>query len=151
MAPNIENLKKAHQSFNRREIDGTLSVMAENIVYHDRSRGIDFKGRDEFKAFMSQWLKSFSDCKVENPTYLEAGDKVIAQFTVRGTNDGPFGQVAPTGKKMSISICEIMQFNKQGQVISGDLYYDQLSMLVQLGLAQPRPTVGAEAAAPTQH
>lgn len=147
MASNLERTKQAHQAFNRRDFDAILGMLADGFVYHDRARGIDFSGSDEFKEFLSGWAQAFSDSRIENATYIEAGDKVIAQFTGRGTNDGPFGQLPPTNKQMTMEMCEVTQFDDQGRMIGGDIYYDQLTMLVQLGHAQPRPQP-AEAEAP---
>lgn len=62
---------------------------------------------------------------------------VIAQFTAEGTNDGPFGSMKPTGRKMSLPFCEICHFDKQGRMVSGGCYYDQYTLLTQLGHIQP--------------
>jgi SnoaL-like polyketide cyclase len=71
------------------------------------------------------------------PEYIDAGDIVIARFTVVGTNDGPFGSMKPTWRKMSLPFCEICHFDKQGQPESGSCYYDQYTLLTQLGHVQP--------------
>ncbi len=74
-----------------------------------------------------------------NPEYIDAGEIVIARFTVAGTNDGPFGSMKPTGRKMSLSFCEICHFGKQGRIVSGGCYYDQYTLLTPLGHVQPIP------------
>jgi hypothetical protein len=33
-------------------------------------------------------------------------------------------------------MCEIIRFDAEGRIVSGGIYYDQLSMLTQLGHAQ---------------
>jgi hypothetical protein len=38
---------------------------------------------------------------------------------------------------MNLRFCEVLRFDQQGQLVSGTIYYDQLSMLTQLGHAQP--------------
>ena len=53
------------------------------------------------------------------------------------------GPLPATGRPMNVRFCEIMRFNDQGQIVSGAAYYDQLSIMVQLGHAQP---MGAAAA-----
>ena len=58
------------------------------------------------------WAKAFSDGRITNPEYIDAGDTVIARFTVVGTNDGPFGSMKPTRGKMSLPFCEICHFDK---------------------------------------
>ena len=60
-----------------------------------------------------------------------------AEFTVEGTNDGPLGSMKPTGRKMSLPFCEICRFDKQGRIVSGGCYYDQYTLLTQLGHIQP--------------
>jgi ketosteroid isomerase-like protein len=54
----------------------------------------------------------------------------------RGTNDGPMGPgKAVTGKRMDMPFCEILRV-QDGRVVSGEMFYDQLTMLTQLGLAE---------------
>jgi hypothetical protein len=46
----------------------------------------------------------------------------------------------PTGRKMSLPFCEICHFDKQGGPESGSCYYDQYTLLTQLGYIQPLAT-----------
>jgi len=41
---------------------------------------------------------------------------------------------------MSLPFCEICQFDKRGQIVSAGCYYDQLTILTQLGHAKPLAT-----------
>ena len=43
----------------------------------------------------------------------------------------------PTERKMSLAFCEIRHFDKQGRMVSGGCYYDQYTLLTQLGHIQP--------------
>jgi steroid delta-isomerase-like uncharacterized protein len=133
---NVETFKVGHQGFNRRDFDAVVNLMDENAIYHDRARNLTFRGRAGFKEFMQGWVTAFSNCQVHEPSYTDAGDTVIAEFTGRGTNDGPLGPLPPTGKSMEFPICEILRFNSDGKIISGAIYYDQFSIMVQLGHAQ---------------
>jgi hypothetical protein len=64
---------------------------------------------------------------------------VVSTFTVAGRQDGPLGPFPATGKKFALPLCEMWHFNVAGQVVGGDLYYDQLSLLTHLGL-MPQPS-----------
>ena len=86
---------------------------------------------------MQGWAAGFSNAEVSEPTYLDPGDTVVGQFVVRGVNDGPLGPLPSTGREMNVHFCEFMRFNEQGQVVSGDIYYDQLSLMAQLGHIKP--------------
>jgi hypothetical protein len=53
-------------------------------------------------------------------------------------HDGPLGPFPATGRPCSLALCELWHFGPDGRVVGGDLYYDQVSLLMQLGLlAQP--------------
>lgn len=132
----VATFRSAHGEFNRREFDALLNRLAPSFTYRDHARGLSFDGREGFREFMNGWITGFSDAQVSEATYLDAGDVVIAQFQARGTHDGALGPLTATGRPMDLPMCELIRFNDQGEIVSGGLYYDQLSMLSQLGLAQ---------------
>ena len=130
---NVETFRSSHQAFNRRDFDAVLSVVVEGISYHDRARNVTFRGRDGFMEFMQGWVSAFSTAQIEEAVYTDAGDVVIAQFVGRGINDGAMGPLPATGRPVEFNFCEIVRFDERGLVVSADAYYDQLSILVQLG------------------
>jgi SnoaL-like polyketide cyclase len=109
---NVETLRAAHESWNKRDFAGLVKNAAEVLVYTDHSRNFTLNSRDKFREWTEGWAKAFSDGRITNPEYIDAGDVVIAQFTVVGTNDGPFGSLKATGRKMSLPFCEISHFDK---------------------------------------
>jgi steroid delta-isomerase-like uncharacterized protein len=136
-AKNVETLRAAHESWNRRDFPGVVKNAAEGLAYTDNARTLTMNHRDKFREWTQVWAKAFSDGRITNPQYIDAGDAVIAQFTVTGTNDGPLGSMPATGRKMSMPFCEIAHFDKQGKIVSGGCYYDQYTLLTQLGHIQP--------------
>ena len=134
---NVETLRAAHESWNKRDFAGLVKNAAEVLVYTDHSRNITLKSRDKFREWTEGWAKVFSDGRITNAEYIDAGEVVIAQLTVIGTNDGPFGSLKATGRKMSLPFCEICHFDKQGRIVSGGCYYDQYTLLTQLGHVPP--------------
>jgi steroid delta-isomerase-like uncharacterized protein len=143
-ATHVEIFRAAHQAYNRRDFDAILNVITEDCIYQDQARGVTYCGREDFRDFLQGWATSSSDGQVSEPSYIDAGDVVVAEFHARGINDGPLGPLPATGRRMDVPMCEIMRFNDQGQIVSGGLYYDQLSMLTQLGHT---PAPGAAASA----
>jgi ketosteroid isomerase-like protein len=77
------------------------------------------------RKWTEDWAKAFSEVRITNPDYIDAGDVVIAQSTGEGTNDGPFGSLKPTGRRLLLQFCEVWHFDKDGQMVSGNGYYDQ--------------------------
>jgi steroid delta-isomerase-like uncharacterized protein len=136
-AKNVKTLRAAHESWNNRDFAGVIYNAADNLTYTDHARAITLDTREKFREWTEGWAKAFSDGRITNPQYIDAENIVVAQFTVEGTNDGPLGSMKPTGRKMSLSFCEICRFDKQGRVVSGACYYDQYTLLTQLGHIQP--------------
>ena len=69
--------------------------------------------------------------------YTATEDRSIAQFDGVGTNDGPLDSLPATGRTMNLPFCEIMTYDRDGRIVRGELYYDQVSLLVQLGHMPP--------------
>lgn len=134
---NVDTLRAAHESWNKRDFDGVIKSLVENITYTDRARATSIKGKSNFREFVEAWARAFSDGKITNPQYTDAGNTIIAQWTVEGTNDGPFLSLPPTGRRISVAFCEIVQYDSSGRAIAGSLYYDQYSILTQLGHVKP--------------
>ncbi len=96
---NVETLRAAHESWNRRDFAGMVRNSAESLVYTDNARSLSLNGPDKFREWTEAWAKAFSDGRITKPEYIDAGDIVIARFIAEGTNDGPFGSLPPTGER----------------------------------------------------
>ncbi len=136
MASSVEIHRPAHDAFNERDWERMRSLMADTIAYSDRPRGLELGSFDEFLGWLKELTTGMSDARVNDPDYLEAGEYSVCRFNGRGTNDGPMGPAqATTGKRMDMPFCEILRV-QNGRVTSGEIFYDQLTMLTQLGLAE---------------
>jgi steroid delta-isomerase-like uncharacterized protein len=138
---NIDKYQFAHQAFNRRDWTALVQNFAADAEYTDQARGVTLKSPQEFVDYLrASWVAAFSDVAITEASYIEAAGHLVAHFTVTGTNDGAFGPMPRTGRRVATPFCEILRFNEEGQVVSGSLYYDQVTILVQLGHMEPPPT-----------
>jgi ketosteroid isomerase-like protein len=85
-AKNVKTLRAAHESWNKRDFAGIISNAAVGLTYTDHARTLTMNTRDKFREWTEAWAKAFSDGRITNPQYIDAGDTVIAQFTAEGTN-----------------------------------------------------------------
>lgn len=137
---NVDKYRSAHQAFNCRDWTALIQNFAADANYADQARGITLKNPQELVDYLrANWVAAFSDAAIIEVSYIDAGNHVIAQFTAAGTNDGAFGPMPRTGRRVSTQFCEIMRFNATGQIISGSLYYDLVTILVQLGHMEVPP------------
>jgi SnoaL-like domain len=136
----IETYRAGHEAFNRRDFEAMTSHYADSIVWTDRARGLTFRTPQEFRDdFLAGWVRASSDIRITDPRYLDAGQTMVCSFTVVGIHDGPLGPFPATGLGFALPLCELWHFDPSGRVVGGDLYYDQVSLLTQLGLL-PQPS-----------
>ncbi len=132
---NVESHRAGHQAFNHRDFDAMTSRYADTIAWTDHSQGRTFRTPQEFRdEFLAGWVRASGDIRITGARYIDAGPTVACMFTVAGTHDGPLGPLPATGKEFALPLCEMWHFDSSGRVAGGDLYYDQVSLLVQLGL-----------------
>src|ERR1039457_4880111 len=98
---NVETLRAAHESWNKRDFAGVVKNAVEGLVYTDNARAVTLNSRDKFREWTEGWAKAFSDGRITKSEYIDAGDIVIARFTVVGTNDGPLNSMKSTGGRKS--------------------------------------------------
>jgi steroid delta-isomerase-like uncharacterized protein len=139
-ASNLEAHRAGHEAFNQRDFESMTRQYADSIAWTDRAQGRTFTTPQEFRDdFLAGWVTASSDIRVTGPRYLDAGQTVVCTFTVVGTHDGPLGPFPATGKRFTLPLCELWHFDPSGLVVGGELYYDQVSLLTQVGLL-PQPS-----------
>ena len=132
---NVETYRAGHEAFNQRDFEAMTKHYADSIAWTDHPQGRTFRTPQEFKDdFLAGWTGASHDIRITGARYIDAGQTVVCTFTVAGTHDGPLGLLAATGKEFTLPLCEMWHFDAEGRVVGGDLYYDQVSLLMQLGL-----------------
>jgi carboxymethylenebutenolidase len=78
-------------------------------------------------------------------------DEMIVKFTHTITMDWMLPGIAPTGRRVELPLVTIVSF-REGKLASEHIYWDQASVLVQLGLLDPTglPVFGVEVARKAQ-
>jgi steroid delta-isomerase-like uncharacterized protein len=136
---NVETYRAAHDAFNRRDFDAVIGHLTDSFTYTDAPRGVTHD-KQEFRAsFLQGWVDAFSDARVTEREYIDGGDVVVCRFVGRGTNDGTVEGAPPTHRTLNLPFVEIMRFDGDGRITGGEAIYDQVTLLVQLGL-MPAPT-----------
>ncbi|MBD2058322.1 ester cyclase [Oculatella sp. FACHB-28] len=74
-------------------------------------------------------------------------DEMVAKFTHTIQIDWMLPGVAPTGKRVEVPVVAIIRF-RDGKIAHEHIYWDQASVLIQLGLLDPGtlPVVGVDSA-----
>lgn len=138
--------RRLHDLFNARRYDEIEPHLAPEFMYEDLSRSLTIKSAPEFSDYLRGWVATFGDASVGSPQYVDGPDHSVCTFHGRGVNDGPLGDLPATGRSMDVVFCEVLHYATDGTVLSGELHYDQLTLLGQLGhVSLPGETEGPSA------
>lgn len=133
---NVEVVQAWQAAFNARDWESAKRFIAEDCVFVD-GRGITHKGPEAVaNDYAKSWVDAFSDGKITDAKYYDAGDTVVVEFVGRGTNDGALGPMPPTNRSAELPYCEIWHVGSDGKIIGGHAYFDMYGLLVQLGHAE---------------
>ena len=118
----------------------------------------EVRGAEGFKAALTRFYPRFSDSEMVVDDLLAEGGKVAARWTYRGTHQGVFRGIPPTGKQVTIAGMIIYRI-VNGKVVEERGLEDLPGLFRQLGAspafsappqAEPHPsTAGAESPATT--
>jgi len=133
--------------------DQTMETMVANPRINEIPVMIGGDGREEVHEF---YVKHFlpqipPDAEIVRVSRTIGQQRLVDEMIFRFTHTVPMDWmlpgVAPTGKPVEMGLVVIVQFNGD-KMLSEHFYWDQASVLVQLGLIEPRglPVVGGEGA-----
>jgi predicted ester cyclase len=142
-----EIIEKGTDAFNRHDADAFAETLADDV--RTRAPGVgELAGKPAVKAFYQGWLDAFPDARVEIGALHILEDLSVEEGVFTGTHRGtlhaPAGDLPPTGRKVRVDYIQVARF-RGDKVVSFHLAFDQLELLLQLGLMQ-----AAEAEAPTR-
>ena len=104
----------------------------KDVVVLGTSEG-DLTGLENFKTYYSNYVIGFSDAEFTIVDIFGQGDKIVKHWNFKGTHDGDFFGVQPTGKKVDVSGATLVKM-KNGKIAAEQDYFDFLDFYTQLGL-----------------
>ena len=136
------------------DLETTMATMTANPHLHNVPTMIGGVGREGVLKFYKDHLvgKFFPpDVEMTNVSTTVGDNQIVDELVIGFTHTTPIDwmlpNVAPTGKPVEVAFAVIVGF-KDGKITHEHIYWDQASVLVQIGLLDPKglPVVGAESA-----
>jgi carboxymethylenebutenolidase len=139
--------------FSTRNTDDTLATMVEDAYVNHIPVLTGGVGRDELREFYSKrFIPQMPPDTEMTPVSRTIGedqlvDEMVFKFTHTIRMDWLLPGVAPTGKRVEVPLVAIVRF-RDGKLAHEHIYWDQASVLVQVGLldATKLPVAGVESA-----
>ncbi len=139
--------------FETRDVDATMATMVDEPYVNHIPTMTGGVGHDQLKRFYKYHFIGGNPPDTELvPVSRTVGadqvvDEILFRFTHTSEVDWMLPGVEPTGRRVEIPLVAIVKF-ADGKVAHEHIYWDQASVLVQIGLLDPQhlPVAGAETA-----
>ena len=118
--------------WNEKDLDAIDTYFSENLVRQVNGVKLASK-RNELKANMQLYFTGFPDLKLELDHMIADNNEIYMSWTITGSNTGVFGELPPTGKRIKIRGITRMVFDDEGKIAVEQVYYNELSLMQQLG------------------
>jgi predicted ester cyclase len=86
--------------WNARELDRIPDFYASDFVADSRPYAPPCEGHAGIRGMVERAWAAFPDYHDELHELVAEGDRVVARFTISGTQCGPWGPLAPTGRRV---------------------------------------------------
>jgi steroid delta-isomerase-like uncharacterized protein len=121
-------------AWNRRDWDKFRSLMHADYSYMGGD-GQEQKGQEAGLAIAQMFASGFPDGKIDVQRVHAAGENVaVVEFIGRGTHKGDLMGIAPTGRQVSIPVCNVLEM-RDGKIYAEREYMDMMHTMQQLGVA----------------
>jgi steroid delta-isomerase-like uncharacterized protein len=136
-----ESIVREHMdSENRHEFDATMQTF-HHPRYELIATGDVYDGTEEVERYFEETRRAFPDQRNELVALHHADDAVLVEAVVRGTHDGPLRSLPPTGRAFELPILAMFVF-EEDRLVCERVYFDQATMLRQLGIARDPLSIG---------
>ncbi|QSQ23757.1 ester cyclase [Pyxidicoccus parkwayensis] len=144
---NATVVKDFYRAFNEKNLE-----LIQELAHPDAIvQSIPFDETVGFLDHCESWATAMPDGQVDLTSLIVQGDRVVVEFTGRGTHAGPFkgpgGVMIPASNRVGeLRFVEIFEL-RDGKIAEMRQYYDALSLMTQFGIGA-QPGMGREVEAP---
>ena len=111
-------IRRLGEAVNTGDFDALDGILSPDYVRHDPNPLLADAGREEYEQAFTRLRGAFSDAHWTLEELLADGDRVIGRWTFRGTHDGAFFNIPPSGKAVTYPIIAIYRI-EDGKIAEG--------------------------------
>ena len=135
-----EEIVREHmESENRHEFDVTMGTF-HHPRYELIATGEVHDGPEEVARYFQETRTAFPDQRNELIALHHTDAGVIVEFDLKGTHEGPLRGIPATGKEFTCRMTAFFLF-EDDRLVCERVYFDAATILSQLGLVQPAPSL----------
>jgi len=131
---NTDLVRQYLHAFNDQDRSTLSDLLAEDVVEHGIHE--ELRGLDAILDFHQRHFDTFPDYSGETDAVVAEGDTVAVRYSVRGTHEGEYKNVEPTGNTAEWTGMAMYRI-EDGQIAEIWLEEDRLGLLEQLEVVDP--------------
>lgn len=97
------------------------------------ANGAEMPGVDVGVGVVETFTAAFPDLVLTPLHQMASGDVSVIEFRATGTHQAELEGIPAKGKAIDVVVCDVMEF-RDGRVYREREYYDQVTMMQQLGV-----------------
>jgi len=125
------------KTFEQGDFDALMRLVAPDaeIVMPGGAR---FRGPAALRPVLEAYYNGFPELRHEIVNAVESDTAIAIELKITMPHTGvfvtPAGEIPPTGKVVVLDACDVVRVDSSGTIASWHSYFDQASMMAQLGL-----------------
>ena len=136
LTPQEQVARQFYDSFAAADMDKALAAFADDVEMVDPGLGT-VVGLPALREYLHGFKRAMPDAHAVISDMFESGDMIIVEGRLLGTHTGPMagpdGDIPPSGRQVDVAFADFSRI-QGGQIVAYRTYYDQVSLLTQLGL-----------------
>jgi steroid delta-isomerase-like uncharacterized protein len=137
------------ESENHHDFDTTIATFS-HPRYEIIPTGDVYDGEAEVRRYFAETRAAFPDQRNELIALHHIDDGVVVEFDLLGTHLGPLRALPPTGRSFRCRMAAFFIFDRE-RIVCERVYFDQASILRQLGLAHDPTSVAGRISMAATH
>jgi steroid delta-isomerase-like uncharacterized protein len=125
-------MRRFLEFINTASVSLAQELISPDAIFHVPGSPEPMRGPAGYLAIIGMMRGGFPDIRWAVEEMVAEGDKVAARFTMRGTHQGTFFGVPPTGKTIAVQAVNIYRLSS-GQFVEEHGQPDMLGLLQQIG------------------
>jgi steroid delta-isomerase-like uncharacterized protein len=135
-----EVARRHDEAWNSKDVEARTALCSPDIET-ELPGGMQLRGLDQVNQMEAVFWEALPDSQIKRLEEFVAGETVITEGTLSGTQTGPFrtpqAEIPPSGNHVSLRYASVKRV-ADGKLVSEHLYFDQMEFMMQLG-ALPAP------------
>ena len=116
--------------WNKRSPEILDELQTPDVIYHGTS--MNMNGIEEYKQVYGMYLSAMGESHIKVEKLIAEGDFVMSQARIQSIQNGPLGDIPPTGNEITLGIFTVFRL-VDGKIAEEREIMDELAMMTQLG------------------